>query len=438
VAQDLIDWLYDLQHFGIKLGLDNIRVLLRLLQHPDRAFPCLHIAGTNGKGSVAAMVESMLGASGLRVGLFTSPHLVRPHERVRIAGRDIEDDELQRLLTGMRRRVEAARASGDLESHPSFFEVITATALEAFRLHGMDVAVLEVGLGGRLDATNAIDPAVTAIVGVALDHTKTLGPTLEKIAAEKAGIIKPGRPLICGVTQQRALRVVQDVCRERGAPFIDGRLAARFTAEESSGLTFETASGVYDGLNIGLRGRHQIDNARLALVAYEHMMHAAGRAPDIDAVRRGLCDVRWAGRLQRIEGGSQEASLLLDAAHNPAGLAALITHLREHGIRPDVLLFGATTGKPLDELLGPFAEHTDRLILTRPPVKRGIAPEELLPVARRLFGNVEAIGDPADALARAKEVAGAGGVVLVSGSLYLVGTILGIVRGDYQPRPVAL
>ncbi|MCP3981235.1 MAG: bifunctional folylpolyglutamate synthase/dihydrofolate synthase [bacterium] len=438
MAEDLIDWLYDLQHFGIKLGLDNIRTLLRLVDHPQRAFSALHVAGTNGKGSVAAMAESILGASGVRTGLFTSPHLVRPHERIRLAGADIDDDELQGLLAEMRELVETAQRSGDLEFHPSFFEVITTTALEAFRRHRVDAAVLEVGLGGRLDATNAIDPTVTAIVGVALDHTKTLGPTLEKIAAEKAGIIKTDRPLISGVTQPCALRVVQQTCRERGAPFVDARLAARFIAEDSSGLTFETDSAVYDGLRLGLGGRHQIDNARVALVAYEHMMRAAGRTPDVVAVRRGLGEVRWAGRLQRIESGPDEAALLLDAAHNPAGLAALDTHLKRNGIEPDVLLFGATTGKPLDQLLEPFSRHTDRLVLTRPPVKRGIAPDEVRPVAEKLFDRVDSVDDPAEALERAKEIAGKGGLVLVSGSLYLVGTILGLVRGEHRPRPMAM
>ena len=183
-----VRWLYDLQHFGVKLGLENIRALLGVLDHPERAYPSVIVAGTNGKGSVAAMLHAMLGAAGVRAGLFTSPHLVRPNERIRIADRDIDDDEFDRLLRRIRRRIEDGLAGGDIEVHPSFFEVITATALEAFRDNELRAAVLEVGLGGRLDATNAVSSDLSVIVNIDLDHVKSLGPTIEQIAGEKAGV----------------------------------------------------------------------------------------------------------------------------------------------------------------------------------------------------------------------------------------------------------
>jgi len=434
----MIEWLYGLRNLGIKLGLDNIRGLLRLLAHPERSYRIAHVAGTNGKGSVSAMIDSMLAASGVRSGMFTSPHLIRPNERIRIAGEDIGSAELDARLRQMRELIARGRADGTLEVHPSFFEVMTASALETFRRHELEAAVLEVGLGGRLDATNAVEPDVSVVVSVGLDHTKTLGATLELIAAEKGGIVKPGRPLVCGAVQQRALDVLRGICEKRGARWIDARLAARLTRDDGDGFTLRTAHGEYRDLRLGLDGRFQIDNARVALAAFELLMETMGRSPQPQAVRRGLADVRWAGRLQRIAGGPETADLLLDAAHNPAGLRGLVTYLRERPPASPVLLFGATSGKPLEQLLGPLSEHCDTIVMTRPPVERGIETAELLRIAGPRFSTVEAVDDPAAALGRARELAGARGTVLVTGSLYLVGEILGVIEGSDGPGPVAL
>ena len=226
-----IEWLYGLQRFGIKLGLDNVRALLGMLGLPHAPCRFVHVAGTNGKGSVAAMVEAMLGASGVRTGLFTSPHLVRPHERIRIAGHDIAGNALDRHLFAVRAAIDRGLASHTLSSHPSFFEVITATALAAFAEARVDAVVLEVGLGGRLDATNAIDAETGAVVSLGLDHTSVLGSTIEEIAAEKAGIVKPGMTLVSGVTQQAAIDVVRDACAERGSTFVEARIAATLSAD---------------------------------------------------------------------------------------------------------------------------------------------------------------------------------------------------------------
>ena len=198
-----VDWLYGLQHSGIKLGLDNIRALLDVLGHPERSYRSVLVAGTNGKGSVAAMVESMLRAHGVRAGMFTSPHLMRPNERIRIDGEDISDDALDRGLIAMRKRIDAAIESGDLSVPPSFFETLTATALQAFEEAAIDCAVLEIGLGGRLDATNAVDAAMGVIVTIDYDHVDRLGGSLRSIAGEKAAIVKPGKPLVSGVTRER-------------------------------------------------------------------------------------------------------------------------------------------------------------------------------------------------------------------------------------------
>jgi dihydrofolate synthase/folylpolyglutamate synthase len=433
-----IQWLYDLRNVGVKLGLDNIRALLEILGHPETAFHSLHIAGTNGKGSVAAMVDAMLAASGVPSGMFSSPHLVRPNERIRLEGHDIADAELDRQLTRVRDTIDAAMRDGRLDVHPSFFEVITATALQAFRDHRHRVAVLEVGLGGRLDATNAVATDVSVVVSLALDHTKTLGGTLDLIAREKAGIVKPGVPLVSGVVQQCGVDVLRQTCAERGAEFVDARLAVRLVEDAGDRVTFETVRARYPDIRLSLAGRYQVENARVALAAFERLGERVGFEPQPEAVRAGLAAVRWPGRLQRIEAADGGPSLLLDAAHNPAGLRTLVDHLRAEPVPRAVLLFGATSGKPIERLLGPLAEFADVAVLTCPSVARGLDPEEISTVARQCFATVENVAEPAAALARARELAGSQGCVLVTGSLYLVGEISGLLTGRPVPGPVSM
>jgi dihydrofolate synthase/folylpolyglutamate synthase len=438
MAHAMIDWLYGLQHFGIKLGLDNIRTLLELLDHPEKSYRCIHIAGTNGKGSVAAMVDAMLTASGVRSGLFTSPHLVRPNERIRIAGLDIEDGELHRLLGKMRCIIDGALSDGKLETQPSFFEVITAIALQAFAERGVEAAVLEVGLGGRLDATNAVDADVCVVVSIGFDHVKTLGPTLERIAGEKAGIIKPCVPVVCGVIQQRALDVLHRTCRSRGAQFMDARCTARLISEKRERYTLATTRRIYPDLRSSLPGRHQIDNSRVALAAFEVLMEKMGLTPSVADVKEGLGVIRWPGRLQWIEPRNGMPRLLLDGAHNPAGIAAVAHFLRSRHSTPPVLLCGATSGKPLDKLLGPLAGLVDGVVITRPPVERGLDPDEVAREVTCLFGPVRTAGRPAEALKTAARLAGDDRFVLVTGSLYLVGEVLGLLATEEVPGPVAM
>jgi len=435
---DMIEWLYSLQHFGIKLGLDNIRALLRLLDHPERSFPCILVAGTNGKGSVAAMLHEMLNASGLSAGMFTSPHLIRPTERIRIGREEIDESDLTRLLQRMKATIDPAVARGDLETHPSFFEVITATALEAFRERSTDVAVLEVGLGGRLDATNAVDAALSIIVSIDLDHVKSLGPTVEQIAGEKAGIIKRNRPLVSGAVRQRAISVLRRVAREREAEWIDARLAVRFDSERDGRVTFETGSARHEDLRIGLPGRHQIDNARVALAAFERIAPSLGIAADPDAVRAGLEAVRWPARLQWMRDRGSLPDLLIDGAHNPAGVETLAGYLRALDLPPPVMVFGAMTGKLLPEMLGTLAPLVDSIVLTRPDVRRAADPEEVAVLARERTERVEIVADPAEALRRASELAGGRRFVLVAGSLYLAGEILAALEERHAPGPVAM
>ena len=434
----MIDWLYGLQGLGVKLGLDSIRRLLVELGHPETAFPSILIGGTNGKGSVGSMLHALLGASGVKAGLFTSPHLVRPNERIRIGPLDIGDEELERQLGRVRATIETGMQQGALEVHPSFFEVITATALQSFRDHGVRAGLLEVGLGGRLDATNAVDAELAVIVGVDLDHTKTLGETVEQIALEKAGIVKPGKPVISGVVRQEAISVLQRVCRERGAPLIDAGTAMRLVGEDGDTIVLESKRQRYDGIRLSLGGRHQIHNARVALAAFEQFADHLDLQVDPDTVRAGLGAVRWPGRLQWVRGGATGCDLLLDGAHNPAGVATLAKFLEGLSGPPPVALFGAMDGKLLDAMVGEIAPRVGTFVITRPDVKRAADPREIAAVVGKQAETVEVVEDPARALDRARALAGSERFVVVTGSLYLIGEILGLLEQQPVRGPVSM
>jgi len=432
-AFDAVSWLYGLRHLGVKLGLDNVRALLDLLGRPERSFRSVLVGGTNGKGSVAAMLQSMLVAHGMRTGLFTSPHLVRPNERIRVGEADVSDDELHSGLAFVRSTI----ASGRLAVHPSFFEVITGCAAHTFRERGVDAAVLEVGLGGRLDATNAVEADVSVVVSIGFDHMATLGPTLGDIAREKGGVIKRDRPVVNGVVQQTALDALRSIARERNAPWVEARQRVRFESEAAGADAF-TLSGRrrYPDLRLPLAGRHQIDNARVAVAALETFADACGFVPDPAAVRDGLARTRWPGRLQWIR-SKTAADLLLDGAHNPAGARALARYLRDLPAAPWAVL-GAMSGKDLDGVVEPIAPWIRGVTVTRPGVERAAPTDEIAAVARRHLARVDVADAPADALDRARSAAGRDGVVLVTGSLYLVGEVLGLLDGNPVPGPVPM
>lgn len=430
-----VGWLYDLQHSGIKLGLDNIRALLDVLDHPERSYPSALIAGTNGKGSVAAMLESMLRAHGIRAGMFTSPHLVRPNERIRIDGRDISDDDLDGLLIEMRSRIEDGIARGALDICPSFFEVVTATALQAFKASEIECGVLEIGMGGRLDATNAVDAVMSVVVTIDYDHVEKLGGTLESIAAEKAATVKPGRPLVSGVEREEARAVLREAAERAGSPLIEAARIADLVHAEDERFAIHTARQVYPDLTLALRGHHQVENARVAVVALETLAPELGFDPDPSKIREGLGNVRWPGRLQWVEG---RPPLLLDGAHNPAGAQALADYLRSRGGERPVLLFNAMKKKKVEEMVRPLADLIDGVVVTRARVDRAAEPEDLAPVLEPLVKRVEVIPDPGEALARARALALPNSYVLVAGSLYLVGEILTLSETSPVPGPVSM
>src|SRR5262245_7001652 len=328
-------FLFSLERFGMKFGLANMAALCQALDHPERAFPSILIGGTNGKGSVAAMVDAALGAQGYRSGRYTSPHLQRLEERFSIGGRDVETDRLEASAVRIRAAVDGLMASGALESLPTFFECTTAVAFDLFRDARVDAAVIEVGLGGRLDATNVVTPVATAIVSIDFDHQAQLGDTLASIAAEKAGIIKPGVPVVCGALAPEAMAVIVRTAAERGAPLVragdDPAVAARVAA-----------------IPLALAGAHQAANAAVALALLETIDADTRHGLRVGAAARraGLATARWPGRLETIAWRGRP--LLLDAAHNPAGARALASYLRQAHPGGVTLVFGAMKDKAVD------------------------------------------------------------------------------------------
>ena len=432
-----MQWLYDLQHFGIKLGLDNIRTMLDLLDRPQRSYRTVIVGGTNGKGSVVATLAAMLDAHDRPAGMFTSPHLVHPQERIRLAGRDITTEELDERLIAIRTLLERYAKEVDADFHPSFFEVMTATALTAFRDHELATAVLEVGLGGRLDATNAVEADLSAIVTIDYDHMKTLGPSLQQIATEKAGIIKEGRPVVSSVVRPAARAVIEETCRRRNAPLIHALETSSSTQKGETSIDVTTAAGVFTDLPLVLPGRHQQENLRTALVILETLLALDGERPDPAAVREGLANVRWAGRLDWRVGPPR---MLFDAAHNAEGARLLAEYLGKLDPTPKrgVWLFGAMKGKQFDQILAPLKPFIDHVIQTSPNVARVAEPDELEAAVASHFESYERIDEPAAAWTAAKAAVPDDGFLLIAGSLYLVGEIMAIDSTQPVPGPVSM
>jgi len=398
---DSFSYLFSLEQFGIKFGLDNVTAIVERLGRPDRAYRTVHVAGTNGKGSVTAMVDAALRAAGHRSARYTSPHLVDLTERFAIDGRPIDREALASAVADVRDVVEALRAEGALDVQPTFFEVTTAVAFEAFRRAAVDVAVLEVGLGGRLDATNVVAPSVTAITSIAFDHQLYLGSTLEAIAAEKAGIIKGGVPLVIGRLDDDPARVIAAIARERGAPII------------------RTSAADVEAFRVGLRGGHQLDNAAIALGILRELDRQGLRVSD-GAIASGLARPNWPGRLdeRRFADGR---TILLDAAHNPAGAAALASYLKE--ARYGALVFAAMRDKDVDGMFRALLPAVSALIVTRASNPRSADPSALADRARGLAPSLPiSIAPSADeAVAAAWRLSSR---IVVAGSIFLLGDVM--------------
>jgi dihydrofolate synthase/folylpolyglutamate synthase len=420
-----LDWLFGLEKLGIKFGLENIRALCAALAHPEAAWPSVIVAGTNGKGSVAAVVEAGLRAAGLRTGLYTSPHLVRLEERFAIDGLPCAAGDLRDAAVIVREAVTALHEEKRLATEPTFFEVTTAIAFELFRRKAVDVAVLEVGLGGRFDATNVAVSAAGAITTIDFDHERFLGNTLAAIAREKAGIIKPGMRLVVGETKAEPVEVISGVCHERGAEMIAARAGVTATVgREHDRLVLQlvTPRRAYPPARLALRGRHQVENAIVAVRLLEELSSTSARieVPGA-AIVAGLESVRWPGRLdlREVAPGRQ---LLLDAAHNPAGARVLADYLREFHPGPLPIVFGIMRDKDASGTLAPLLPLAAPLILTRARTDRALPLDALETVARRLgSARVVVEREPREALERAWSF---GPLACVAGSIFLVGDVL--------------
>ncbi len=416
---------------GANFGLQRMSALMQRLGNPQRAYRVAHIAGTNGKGSTAAMIEAGLRAAGHTTGLYTSPHLMRFNERLRINGAESGDEPFAAAVEEVRAANEWLAAHKGLQAHPTFFESVTAVAFCGFRRAAVEWGVIEVGLGGRLDATNVVDPEVAVITPIALDHEAFLGKSGASIAAEKAGILKPGCRAVFAPQTAQAAAVLDARAAELGIPVArvgvdwraerisDERGCYRFTARRADGFHFDAT--------LALAGAHQVDNALAAIAALDLL----GVPPD--AIAAGLAAVRWPGRLQSVAGAPE---ILLDAAHNPAGARVLAAFLSKHRAGRRVhLIYGTSRDKAVDEVAGLLFPCAHRVILTRANVPRSLSPATLLGIVDHHHDAIEVEPTLALALERAQREAAPDDVIVIAGSVFLVGEALGLLQ-SVESMPV--
>jgi dihydrofolate synthase/folylpolyglutamate synthase len=418
--RDVLLRLFSLRRMGVRLELERMEAALRAVGDPHRGLAFVHLAGTNGKGSTAAFLDAMLRAAGHRVGLFTSPHLSRFTERIRLGGVEIAPEDVVRLEAEARARVAVPL---------TFFEVVTLLALMHYRERGAEIVVLETGLGGRFDATNVVLPEVAVVTGIALDHTEYLGDTPGAIAFEKAGIMKAGRPVVATAPAGEALRVIVEEAARRPAPL--SLLGRDFDlVPDGDGFVFR-GLGAPDlhVPRLGLRGPHQRGNAALALAAAELLARRGVRLPAA-ARALGLAECRWPGRLEEV---SSHPRIWVDAAHNPAGAEALAGALAEVSFRRLTLVVGVLRDKDAAGILAPLLPLAHRVITVAPRGARALPAADLAALAP----GAEAAGDLAAGLARARAGSGPDDLYVVAGSMFLVGEARELLLGEAaDPIPV--
>lgn len=421
-----LSYLYSLQQFGIKLGLSNIKELCSILNNPQDKIKTVHIAGTNGKGSTAAILSSILREAGYKTGLFTSPHLTDFTERIRINDVPVSEERMSSLVRHIR------EGMGDKDITPTFFEFSTALALSYFAEECVDIAIMEVGMGGRLDATNIIAPLISIITNVEYDHTEHLGKSLEEIAGEKCGIIKRGVPVISSETKQDIVSFIEHRAKEAGSPaYIYGR--DFFT--EPHELCRYYSRFFYNGINYNhlfletaLLGRHQMFNMGAALCAIE-LLTAGGFHVTEQHIRTGVHDVTWPGRLETLPGNPL---IVLDGAHNHAA-SIILREFIEDVLKKDghekriVLIFGALKDKDVNSMLQELIPCVSEIILTRPDTDRGLPVEELRKIAEKSGRKPYAVETATDALSIAYNITSASDMIIITGSLYLVGEARSII-----------
>ena len=409
----------------VKLGLDTTLALMRAMDVDPLKLPCVHVAGTNGKGSVSAMLESVLREAGLRTALYTSPHLIRFNERIRVAGAPIPDKDLIRLLDEVERadQAQAAEPGGRIGT---FFELTTAVALKWFLKQQVQMAVLETGMGGRLDSTNVAAPLLSVITEIGMEHTSFLGDTLDKIAAEKAGIIKPGRPVVVGRQKPAAAKVIAEKARLAGAPLLraDERVSVKRLSQNLDGqiLSIETADGPWAPVRLPLLGDFQLENCALAITALEWMRDSLQLPLTQDIIRAGLEKTRWPGRCQVV---SRDPVFLVDVAHNPDAAQALAAFLKKfRGDQPVALICGMLADKDAEGFFRLLRPVVDACVLVPVDSERNMPMEQLLAAAKAAKLPAAEGAMPA-AVKNAKKWAKANnGIVVAAGSLYLASAVL--------------
>ena len=406
-----LETMYGLRRFGIKLGLGTIRNILSGLEDPQKNYRSIHVAGTNGKGSVASTLAAVLKAAGYKVGLYTSPHLIRFNERIRVNNQPIFNKDVVNAYNAVRRAHYGTR-------EPTFFEFATAMAFYEFGRQQVDWAVIETGMGGRLDATNAITPVLSIITNISLEHREYLGNSLSEIAYEKAGIIKRHKPVITGVKQPAALKVVNEAVRKRSAPLFMFGKQFRVKRRKAGGFDYHGIDHVLKDVHTVLPGDHQIGNTALALAAVE-ILNRKKAAITTRHIRDGLARTHWPGRLEIV---SQNPLIILDGAHNLIAARNLGRYLAQYMVgRKLTMVIGILDDKPYASMLKSMLPTCNRVILTRAKINRALDPQILYSLARPLVKDATIIAEVDQAVAHAIKNAVPNEAICVAGSLYVVG-----------------
>jgi dihydrofolate synthase/folylpolyglutamate synthase len=412
--QQSLDYLYGLQKFGIKFGLNCTENLLARVGNPHRKLRCIHIAGTNGKGSTAAILSRILLKHGLRTGLYTSPHLVRFTERFRINDEEVAAERILRVFEKIRKTLDESQP-------PTFFEMVTAMAFLYFAEEQVDLAIVETGMGGRLDATNVITPEVCIITNVGFDHQEHLGATLSSIAREKAGIIKQSAPLVTGALQPVAQGIMKTACMNKLAPLY--RFKSDFRVRRNSKGSFQYRGiGVnWPSMRLNLMGHHQMGNAAVALAGLEvlEQKHLVVLQPEL--IREAMLEVRWPARLEVLD---RNPTVLLDGAHNPQGAESLRDALKGVFTYKNLhLVIGIMADKDILGILRRHLPLADTAIFTKPEYARAASPDEIRKMARPYIQKCYVIDDPASAIREARHLAGPDDLICITGSLYFAGEV---------------
>jgi dihydrofolate synthase / folylpolyglutamate synthase len=427
---EALQYLLGLGHetLAIKLGLRNTELLLKALHNPERSFPSVQIAGTNGKGSTAVYLDSICGEAGIRTGLYTSPHLESITERIKIHGQEISPEDFALYASLIRQTSERLVSEGQIEALPTFFEQVTAIALVAFREKQVELAILETGLGGRLDSTTAANARVCAITQIGFDHEEYLGSELASIAAEKAAIIRPGVSVVVATQQPEALAVILKRCEEVGVTPIlvrDEWEIEGVTTDGRARISLQTNRSRFNGLSLGLRGRHQIENVAVAI----HLSELLQDQKFFISQKAIVDGVQKASHPGRLELFKMRPMILLDGAHNPAGAKALREFLNEFAKRPLTIVFGAMRDKQLEEIARLIFPAADHIVLTSIQNPRAASLEILNSISQPYAsGTLTSTRTSAEAVEQALRITPPEGMICVTGSLYLIGEVRKLIQ----------